>query len=72
MHNGKKSARGWARVARTLLSLRVQRSNPVSNARTRMRATLLFTGSPRSRCSLAMTRDNNDAAPLTWGAVLLG
>ena len=54
MHNGKKSARGWARVARTLLSLRVQRSNPVSNARTRMRATLLFTGSPRSRCSLAM------------------
>ena len=34
----------------SFLSLRVKRSNPVSNARTRMRATLLSTGSPRSRC----------------------
>ena len=33
----------------TSLSLRVKRSNPVNYARTQMRATLLFTGSPRSQ-----------------------
>ena len=41
----------------THLSLRVKRSNPVNNARTRLRATLLLTGSPRSLRSLAMTRN---------------
>ena len=66
---GCRAAAGWSESSRkrfrsvpryapthTPLSLRVKRSNPVNYARTRMRATLLFTGSPRSLRSLAMTR----------------
>ncbi len=37
------------------LSLRVKRSNSVNYARTRLRATLLFTGLPRHLRWLAMT-----------------
>ena len=48
---GAAQRRGGQRVqeSATSLSLRVKRSNPVNYARTQVRATLLFTGSPRSR-----------------------
>ncbi len=57
-----------SRAKHTPLSLRVKRSNPAGYAHTRMRATLLFTGSPRSLRALARIKSTIPSSPLWRGA----
>ena len=78
---GCRAAAGWSEGSRmpflsvpgyapthTPLSLRAKRSNPVNYAPRVCADISQYTGSPRSRCSLAMTKSTTPSSPLWRGA----